>query len=288
MKTTHSKWLQLVMVGMIAISLAACGGSNRPDDARIVLPDGAGDNGGDENPREEGFCEDPTQLFVLDGIVPRDGATGVPPNISSVVRFNEPVAEASVNETTLFLTANGAPVPVTYTIIGRTVTLTPDMNLAANTPHTLTIGPELRAAECEDPLPAKFLAEGEAGDRTFTTGGDVDNGQPRVEAINPADGASLVSTGAPIIITFSEPVQPATVNGSTVTVTRRDNGQIIAGTFDVNAEVVTFQPDAALTMQENYDVAITTNIRDLAGNSLKHRSIANSALAVWLCCSMMN
>ncbi|MBZ2188563.1 Ig-like domain-containing protein [Alcanivorax sp. JB21] len=268
MKTKHAKWLQLVMVGLVATSLAACGGSNRPGDPRIDLPDGSGGNNG-EDPRDETFCEDPTQLFELDGIVPADGATGVPQNISPVVRFNEPVAADSVNETTLFITANGAPVPVTYTINGRTVTLTPEMNLAANTLHTLTIGPELRAAECVDPLPTKFLAEGEAGDRTFATGGEVDNEQPRVEAINPADGATLVSTSASIIITFNEPVLPATVNDSTVTVTRRDNGQVITGTFDVNAEVATFQPDAPLVMQENYDVAITTNIRDLAGNSLE-------------------
>lgn len=263
---TQGTWFTLLLTALLAVSLAACGGSNRPSDPRIELPPGTG---GPEDPREEDFCEDPTQLFELDGLVPADGATNVPQNISLVVRFNEPVAEDSVNETTLFLTANGNIVPVDYSVNGRTVTMTPQMNLASNTLHTLTIGPELRAAECVDPFPPKFLADGEAGERTFTTGGVIDGEQPRVEAVNPADGATLVSTGTNVVITFSEPVLPDTVNSNNIVLTRRDNGNVVSGIFDVDGEVATFTPSSGLAMQEYYDLSINTNIRDLAGNSLE-------------------
>lgn len=265
-KHTHRTGFTLFLTALLAVSLAACGGSNRPSDPRIELPPGTG---GPEDPREETFCEDPTRMFELDGLVPANGATNVPQNISLVVRFNEPVAEGSVNETTLFLSANGSIVPVDYSVNGRTVTMTPQMNLASNTLHTLTIGPELRAAECVDPFPPKFLAEGDAGDRTFTTGGVIDSVQPRVEAVNPADGSSLVSTGTDIVITFSEPVLPQSITANTISVTRRDNGQVINGTFDTNGEIVTFSPASSLASQENFDININTNVRDLAGNSLE-------------------
>ncbi|MBA3978990.1 MAG: hypothetical protein C0462_00135 [Alcanivorax sp.] len=263
---TQGTWFTLLLTALLAVSLAACGGSNRPSDPRIELPP---DTGAPEDPREENFCEDPTQLFKLDGLEPADGATNVPLDISLLVRFNQPVAEDSVNQTTLFLIANGNIVPVDYSVNDRNVTMTPQSDLASNTLHTLTIGPELSAAECVDPFPPKFLADGEAGNRTFTTGDEIDSEPPRVQAVNPANGATLVSTGTNVVITFSEPVRPDTVNSNNIVLTRRDNGNVVSGTFDVDGEVATFTPSSGLAMQENYNLEIKTNIRDLAGNSLE-------------------
>lgn len=259
---------------MAAILIAACGGGGSgPNSSRIDVPgDGDPGPGPGPGPGDPTFCEDPLQLLRIDnnGIVPADGATDVPLNSVINVRFSHAVSPASVSDTTIFLTAEGAPVDVTRQVNGRNVTLTPNAALTGATEYTLTIGGQIEAAACVDTDTSKFLSDNDVGDRTFTTGTQPDAIQPTIVSITPADGASLVPQDASVTIIFSEPVLADSITSSTVTLTRLDTSSTVDGTLDVKSEIVVFTPATPLLMQRNYRLDVSTNVRDLAGNSLQN------------------
>lgn len=90
---------------------------------------------------------------------------------------------------------------------------------------------------------------------------------PSVLAISPVDGATMVSTTTTVTITFSEAIDPATVTPASFQVTAP--GGAIDGEFNFDGAMVTFIPSARLDPDIEFDVAITTAVRDLAGNALE-------------------
>ncbi len=84
----------------------------------------------------------------------------------------------------------------------------------------------------------------------------LDDAPPSVRTISPVPGALKVALGQKIVITFSEPVQPGSVNATSVTVS--DGTAAIAGTLapgDGNT-TVTFTPVAPLKEQTIYTVKV--------------------------------
>ena len=87
-----------------------------------------------------------------------------------------------------------------------------------------------------------------------TNGQTVDFGEMRLDAtpirvasVNPADGASDVSPlSATVTISFSEPAQPATVNGSTVRLLQGTGGVSASLSLSGDGRTVTLTPSARL------------------------------------------
>ena len=100
---------------------------------------------------------------------------------------------------------------VAYVAAGSVATFTPTLNLAPSTTFTATI--TTGAQDQEDPansLVAKYLW-------TFTTGAAPDTTIPTVTSTIPANEATAVSVDQVVSPTFSEPMNPATVNATTFT-----------------------------------------------------------------------
>lgn len=91
---------------------------------------------------------------------------------------------------------------------------------------------------------------------------------PTVTATIPANGATDVSPHRPIYATFSEPVEPGTVNAASFTLT--GPGGAVAGTVSYNAatQQAVFTPDAALAANSLHTAALTADVEDLAENPL--------------------
>ena len=70
-----------------------------------------------------------------------------------------------------------------------------------------------------------------------------------------------------ITVTFSEPIDPASVTDATFTVTPT-GGNPISGTIAVAGATATFTPAALLAYGTTYSVRLTPGIRDLAGNPM--------------------
>jgi hypothetical protein len=87
--------------------------------------------------------------------------------------------------------------------------------------------------------------------------------------MTPADGASAVAPNAGVNATFSKAMDPATLSGSTFTLTG-PGPTSIAGriTYDAANHLATFTPASALATSTTFDATITTAATDLEGNPL--------------------
>jgi hypothetical protein len=70
--------------------------------------------------------------------------------------------------------------------------------------------------------------------------------------------------------TFSEPLEPASVNTATFLVTAAATGVGIVGTVSYNtaSQQAIFLPSSTLAASTTYTVTLTTGIKDVAGNTM--------------------
>lgn len=93
----------------------------------------------------------------------------------------------------------------------------------------------------------------------------VDTSSPTVVATSPTDAATQVALNSNVEVTFSENIDPQTVNANSMLMTL--NGVIVQGVVTNNNSVVTFTPAQPLLESSNYSV-IVSGVADLAGNPL--------------------
>jgi hypothetical protein len=102
----------------------------------------------------------------------------------------------------------------------------------------------------------------------------VDVTPPTVTTTVPAANASGVSASAPLTVTFSEPIDPATITTGTIQLRNAANAVVTSTvTYDAAARKATLHPTGGLTTGASYTARVaggTTDprIKDLAGNAL--------------------
>ncbi|WP_198159225.1 Ig-like domain-containing protein, partial [Methylomonas lenta] len=194
---------------------------------------------------------------VISGSNIADGATGIA--INSKLRFvmDESVSSFSVADS-VHLSVNGVDVTGTATLASdnRTITFTPSSTLAINTDYTVVlnglydyIGNPLAAVTSH-----------------FTTGSlSVNDTQTPTVSITPSHGATGVGVNTPITFTFSEAIDPTTLD-SGISITGNGFSGEIAGDFSRNGNVVSFNPLTSLPGNTQLYVVVN-GVLDLAGNS---------------------
>lgn len=101
---------------------------------------------------------------------------------------------------------------------------------------------------------------------------------PPTCTVVPADTATGVTVGANVVWTFSEALQTASVNTSSVFLIKSDGTNVAGAVTLVNngaSTTVTFNPNASLASAAEMIGICTTNVRDTAGNALAAPSITN-------------
>jgi serine protease AprX len=103
----------------------------------------------------------------------------------------------------------------------------------------------------------------------------ADQTAPSVTAVSPVEGATAVSVGTNVTVTFSEPMdQPATQAAFTL------NGPgAVAGSFSWSGSTMTFDPTAGLAASTTYTARVTTAAKDAAGNPLTAEKLWSFATA---------
>ena len=91
-------------------------------------------------------------------------------------------------------------------------------------------------------------------------------GPPEVKHTWPVHTAGATSVLDPLTAMFSEPMDPATLNNGTFTLTG-PSGPVM-GQVSYTSNTATFVPDARLVTEMPYTATITTGARDLGGTSL--------------------
>src|SRR6202790_1572595 len=91
---------------------------------------------------------------------------------------------------------------------------------------------------------------------------------PTVISVSPAAGAAPSCPNSIVTATFSEAMNPATIDGSTFTVTAA--GAAVTGqvTYDAADDTAIFTPSNSLAISTAYTATITTGAHDMYGNAL--------------------
>src|SRR5215467_14051400 len=111
-----------------------------------------------------------------------------------------------------------------------------------------------------------FFSAG-AGAYTATYSGDTT--RPTVTSTSPAPGASGVSQGTTVSATFSEALDPTTINVSTFVLRDPSNSAVPAVvTYTPATHTATLTPNSSLASGATYTATITTGVKDLSGNAL--------------------
>src|SRR5450759_1005553 len=147
---------------------------------------------------------------------------------------------------------------VGYTGTTATATFTPSSVLAAGTEYTATITTGAKDVDGK-PLLKDYIW-------SFTTGGTLDLTKPTVTLTDPANSAIGVIRNKPIVITFSEPMDQATINSLTYTL--KQGSTSVPGAVTYTGTKATFTPASNLEYNKIYTGTITTGAKDLAGNAL--------------------
>ena len=186
--------------------------------------------------------------------VPASGANGVPVSQVIAASFNKTMNAATINTSTFTVTAlGGVPVTGTVTYSGTTATFTPIVALAASTGYTATITTGATDT-LGNALPSNFVW-------SFTTGA------PTVVSTVPTIGATGVPVNTAVSATFSEAMNPATINAATFTLTGPGAMPVI-GTVTFAGTTATFTPTTALATGTVYTATITAGAKDLTGAAL--------------------
>lgn len=198
-------------------------------------------------------------------VSPANGAIGVDPAVVVSVRFSEPVARASVTATSVSLTTPAGAVPATigFSDGDRVVTLAPASPLPLKTTVTAAVGTAVSDL-AGNALAASFSA-------SFTTA-LPDTTPPRVVSVSPADGSTDVSVAVAVQVTFTEPVDTATVTPASFSVTAGATPVAGAFAFVSGNSVVRFVPSAPLPFGTLVRFALSADITDVAGNHLADAS----------------
>jgi len=203
----------------------------------------------------------PTVTPPTVSVIPAGGAAGACPNTTVTATFSLAMNPATITATTFTLTGPGTtPVAgtVTYAASSNAATFTPSSPLALGTLYTATI--TTGATDVYGiALASNFVW-------TFTTGSNP-CAPPTVISVTPPNGAAGVCPSTVVTATFSEAMNPATINTTTFTLTGPGTTPV-AGVVTFAASTATFTPSSPLALSTVYTATITTGAKDVFGNAL--------------------
>ena len=207
---------------------------------------------------------------AVTAVTPLGGATGVSTtNPQITATLNEPIAGTASMTVTCASPCVDATGIVTLDATNTlaTFTLTAGTALTTSTVYTVTISGVTSLAggvAMLAPYVWKFTTVASPADLT----------RPRVSTTFPATTIPGPTTGVPsnsaISATFTKDMAPATISGTTFTVTCTLPCVAPSGSvnYSAGARTAVFRPAANWTVGDTYTVTLTTGVTDVAGNAL--------------------
>ncbi len=201
-----------------------------------------------------------TILPTILSVSPLNATTGVGLNNTVSVTFSESMGSSTVTTTTVSLKdSSESVVNITISDSGNTFTFTPSSNLSANTTYTTTLGTGIKDL-AGNSLSSNYIW-------SFTTGDTLDVISPTVSSSNTPHNSTGVAIDQNISVSFSEPLDPTTINSTTYTLEGPNEVQVVGGVTYVDS-TATFSPTDELDANTLYTATINTGVKDLAGNAL--------------------
>ncbi len=193
---------------------------------------------------------------------PPNNATGVFLNKVITATFSEPMDPSTINTNTFTLKDGTTPVSGIVTYSGSTASFTPSVNLLPGKIYTATITTGAKSLN-GTPLASDYIW-------SFTT---INGAGPTVISTDPSNNATGVPLNKVIKATFSEPMDPLTINGSTFTV--KQGATPVSGIVTYSGSTASFTPTSNLMSGTTYTATITTGAKNLAGIPLANNYVWN-------------
>ncbi len=212
----------------------------------------------------------------------------LPPDSSDGVDFRSREAAASFRPQLVVTSAGGPTAPETTISSGpppTTTSTSASFSFSSSDPSATfecaLDGPTFSA--CTSPQPYSSLADGSHTFQVRATAGGltdptpasqtwlVDATAPTVTSTVPLAGASGVATTSSVTATFSEPMNAATISGSTFTLTPSGGSSVAAAiTYDGPTRTARLTPSVSLAANTTYTALIVgpAGVRDVAGNAM--------------------
>ncbi len=200
---------------------------------------------------------------------PVDGSTTFMVNSALVIRFTEPLLDASVQQGRVVLidlvTQTEVAGEISLSNDQLSITLTPDERLQSLTEYRVSVsGVRDRAGNLMT----------ETASASFTTSQFVDRQSPQILSLTPNDFDTDADEGfavnLPVRVQFSERMSPATLTNSNFTVFDQSISRIVEGMIQVDADGSTaaFVPNENWAVGRTYRVSLNNRVTDIAGNRL--------------------
>ncbi|WP_373047404.1 Ig-like domain-containing protein [Vulgatibacter sp.] len=177
------------------------------------------------------------------------------------ITFSEPIDPASITAASFRLLGPDGPVAGERRVEGAEVVFTPSTVLREGASYRVVIGRQVRD------LAGVPLAGSGGVESDFSYLFGTAAVPPTVVSIEPADGADGVAydPAAPVVVRFSEPMDPATVDVRTFTV--RDEALLVEGRIacDESCTALTFTPKAPWREGRVHRVEIAAAAADVSG-----------------------
>ncbi len=213
-----------------------------------------------------------TTAPVVVAVSPTVGATGVPLNASGFIQFSQALMASTVNSSTVYMMdQNSNLVPCTVTLLssGNTIQIKPSSPLTAGTSQTSTYYFVYVTTGVQNSSGVPLAGY----DFYFYTGTAADTTAPTVLGVAPLNNQKNVGLNGLVEVTFSKPINPLTVNSTTVSLSYGSTPTQIPTTvtFDSTNTYVTFTPVEPLPASTTIKVTIS-GVQDVAGNSVTTQS----------------
>ncbi len=211
------------------------------------------------------IASDPTTTApTAVNLSPASGASNVPLNANIDIGFTSPIAAATVNATNVFLNGPGgrAAVTVSQDATGTRVMMVPSAALVASSEY---------CAYTQSLQGTNGLAVSEVA-YCFETGTTGAISAPAIIAVSPPDQSTSVPVNANINVEFAGPIDPLSVNGTTIQVTGGSQTVIpVSVSFANGNQTVSITPEAPLPTSTPMTMAIS-GIVDVAGNTVNSQT----------------
>lgn len=240
---------------LLGVLLSACGGGSG---------DGSAVNNSDDGGGLPPVVGDTAAPYVL-STSPVLNSIGVEINRAITVTFNEAIDPATITSSSFLVDYSTGGIvtgAVTYDAASRTALFRSAVNLATSTAYIATITNDVK----------DLAGNALSNDYTwgFTTAASpeidaIDDSPPNVLSRFPVPNALSVAPNALVSVTFNEPIDPSTINTSTLTL---QGASSVSGTVSYIGTTALFKPGADLTAGTVYTVTVAGTIKDLAGNFL--------------------
>ncbi|MBA3027252.1 MAG: hypothetical protein FP816_00330 [Desulfobacteraceae bacterium] len=184
-------------------------------------------------------------------ISPADGDTEVDISTAVSITFSEEMNKDRVEKA---LSSDPAIPSGTFSWSGTTLTFTPGSVLDEVTVYEITV-----STSATDVVGNRLA-------NVYTFGFETaDETPPTATETSPFDGETDIDIGSSIAITFSEPMDTVSVEGAFSSIPN-----LPAGNFSWVGNTVTFTPDTDMDELVEYEITVSTDATDLAGNPLEN------------------